>query len=106
MKENTGKNQFRKKYLSLLFIAGILIFFSSQNTQTVTVHFLFWSTSLALVLLIYITFIFGILAALIFKSLNNTWSRRIDKKQSSSPEAADDKYKKSLFGIRKKKRIE
>jgi|GEM_PF-1543553 len=106
MKEATTKNRFRRKYLSLLFIAGILIFISSQNTQTVTVNFLFWSASLSLILLIYITFIFGILAGLIFKSLNNTWSRRIEKKQSVSPEITEDTEKKSLFKKIKNRKIE
>ena len=106
MKEATKKNRFRRKYISLLFIAGILIFITSQNTQTVTVNFLFWSASLSLILLIYITFIFGILAGLIFKSLNNTWSRQIEKKQSPSHEITKNKEKKSLFEKIKKKSIE
>ncbi len=107
MKSGAAHNRLRRKYFTLLIIVGILLYISSQNTQTVTVNFLFWSTSLSLILLLYITFIIGVASGLLFKSINRYVSERMEKKlESNEDEPSDVKkipQKKTLLKIFAKK---
>ncbi len=101
MKTDKQQKALRRKYITLLIVIGLLIYISSQNTQKVTVNFLFWSTSLSLILLIYITFITGVISGLLFKSINQYAADRVVKKNQKNSPAADDQQqlenKKSLF---------
>jgi len=65
----------KPKTVSILALTAVLLLIMLQNTQTVTVHLLFWSVMLPQILLIFSTFIFGLLAGYLAATLKSSTRR-------------------------------
>jgi uncharacterized integral membrane protein len=78
MDNNTKRNT---RYTITLIIAGLLIYITTQNTQQVTLHFLFWETNLALILVIYTAFILGLIAGIVILQFRTLSQKRREKRQ-------------------------
>ncbi len=62
----------KPRTISILAVTTVLLLFMLQNTQAVTVHLLFWSIMLPQILLIFSTFIFGLLVGYLAATLKSS----------------------------------
>jgi uncharacterized integral membrane protein len=65
----------KPKTVSLLAVTAVLLLIMLQNTQAVTVHLLFWSIMLPQILLIFLTFSFGLLVGYLAATLKSSARR-------------------------------
>ncbi len=69
------------KLVLILILASIVVIFTAQNVSVVEIRFLFWNLFLSGALLIFFTFIFGLLTGWILHS----WLAYRKKKVAASP---------------------
>ncbi len=62
----------KPKTVFILTVTAVLLLIMLQNTQTVSVDLLFWSIMLPQILLIFLTFIFGLLVGYLAATLKSS----------------------------------
>jgi len=87
----------KSKNATLVIIIGIIIYISTQNTQSVTINFLFWETSLPLIILIYITLIAGLLFGVSHSRVYSIVTKRNKKKELKEDIDSGKKTKKRVL---------
>ena len=79
------------KIIGILLLLALVAFFTFQNTETATVHFLFWSRSLSVSLMVLASLFSGIVIGLFLSYLNSRRKNRREKspgmRGASLPEA-------------------
>ena len=66
-----GTAEMKPKTAFILTVTAVLLLIMLQNTQTVSVDLLFWSIMLPQILLIFLTFIFGLLVGYLAATLKS-----------------------------------
>jgi len=87
----------KAKNTTLIIIIGIIIYISTQNTQSVTINFLFWETSLPLIILIYITLISGLLFGVSHSRFYSIVKKKNKKKELKEDIDSGKKTKKRVL---------
>lgn len=70
----------KRKLIPLTVLAGMIILVSLQNHQSVVLKFLFWKSEMPLIILIYATFLIGLIFGSLITRINSVFKRKKDKK--------------------------
>jgi uncharacterized integral membrane protein len=65
----------KPKTVSIIAVTVVLLLIMLQNTQAITVHLLFWRIMLPQIVLIFLTFIFGLLVGYLAATLKSSTRR-------------------------------
>ena len=69
------------KNIILIFLVGVLVIISTQNTQEVTIKLIFWDITISFIILIYVIFAISFVIGVMYSNIKRASKIRTEKKK-------------------------